>query len=71
MLIKDASEVPVGLRIVEQIYGLEKIQEARMDSGSVNWLATVVCVVLALISGFVWCRPKLFFSLSDCWELRS
>ena len=42
-----------------------------MDFGSVNWLAMVVCVVLALISGFVWYKPKIFFPLSDLWELRS
>ena len=32
-----------------------------MDLGSVNWLAVVVCVVLAMVSGFVWYHPKLFF----------
>jgi len=32
-----------------------------MDFGSVNWLAVVVCVVLAMISGLVWYHPKLFF----------
>ena len=52
--MNDATEFPVALRIVEQIFGLEKIQEARMDFGSVNWLGMVVCVVFALISGFVW-----------------
>ena len=68
--MNDATEVPVVLRIVEQIFGLEKIQEARMDFGSVNWLDLVVCVVLALISGFVWYHLKLFF-LSDRWVLHS
>ena len=63
MLIKDASEVPVVLRIVEQIFGLEKMQEARVESGSVNWLAVVVCVVLAMVSGFVWYHLKLSFPL--------
>lgn len=32
-----------------------------MDFGSINWLAVVVCVVLAMVSGFVWYHPKLFF----------
>jgi len=32
-----------------------------MDFSSVNWLAVLVCVVLAMISGFVWYHPKLFF----------
>ena len=32
-----------------------------MDLGSVNWLAVIVCVVLALISGFIWYHPKVFF----------
>jgi hypothetical protein len=32
-----------------------------MDLGSVNWLAIVVCVVVAMISGFVWYHPKVFF----------
>ena len=33
-----------------------------MDLGSVNWLAIVVCVVVAMISGFIWYHPKLFFN---------
>jgi len=32
-----------------------------MDLGSINWLAIVVCVVVAMISGFVWYHPKVFF----------
>ena len=32
-----------------------------MDLGSVNWLAIVVCVVVAMVSGFIWYHPKLFF----------
>lgn len=32
-----------------------------MDFGSVNWLAVIVCVVVAMISGFIWYHPKLFF----------
>ena len=61
MLMNDAIQFPFVLRIVEQIFGLYKIKEARMDLGSVNWLAVVVCVVLAMVSGFVWYHPKLFF----------
>ncbi|HET9588216.1 MAG TPA: DUF1761 domain-containing protein [Anaerolineales bacterium] len=33
-----------------------------MDFGSVNWLAVVVCVIVAMISGFIWYHPRLFFS---------
>jgi uncharacterized protein DUF1761 len=32
-----------------------------MDMGSINWLAVVACVVIAMISGFVWYHPKLFY----------
>jgi len=32
-----------------------------MDLGSVNWLAVIVCVVVALVSGFIWYHPKVFF----------
>ncbi len=32
-----------------------------MDLGSVNWLAVVVCVIVAMISGFVWYHPKVFY----------
>jgi len=32
-----------------------------MDFGSINWLAVIVCVVVAMISGFIWYHPKLFF----------
>ena len=32
-----------------------------MDFSSVNWLAVVVCVVVAMISGFVWYHPSVFF----------
>ena len=32
-----------------------------MDFGSINWLAVVVCVVVSMVSGFVWYHPKLFF----------
>jgi hypothetical protein len=31
------------------------------DFSAVNWLAVVVCVVVAMISGFIWYHPKLFF----------
>ena len=59
--MNDAAEFRVVLRILEQIFGLYEIKEARMDFGSINWLAVLVCVVLAMISGFVWYHPKLFF----------
>lgn len=32
-----------------------------MDLGSVNWLAVIVCVVVAMVSGFIWYHPKVFF----------
>ena len=32
-----------------------------MDFSSINWLAVIVCVVVAMISGFVWYHPKVFF----------
>ena len=32
-----------------------------MDFGSINWLAVIVCVIVALVSGFVWYHPKVFF----------
>ena len=32
-----------------------------MNLGSINWLAVVVCVVVAMISGFIWYHPKLFY----------
>jgi hypothetical protein len=32
-----------------------------MDMGSVNWLAVIVCVVVAMVSGFIWYHPAVFF----------
>jgi hypothetical protein len=32
-----------------------------MDLSSINWLAVIVCVILAMVSGFIWYHPKLFF----------
>jgi hypothetical protein len=32
-----------------------------MDFGSINWLAVVACVLAAMISGFIWYHPKVFF----------
>ena len=32
-----------------------------MDFGSINWLAVIVCVIVAMISGFAWYHPKVFF----------
>jgi len=36
-------------------------KEACMDLGSVNWLAVIVCVVVAMLSGFIWYHPKVFY----------
>ena len=33
-----------------------------MDLSTVNWLAVVVCVVVAMLSGFGWYHPKVFFT---------
>ena len=32
-----------------------------MDFSSVTWLGVIVCVVVAMISGFIWYHPKVFF----------
>ncbi len=32
-----------------------------MDFSSVNWLAVVVCVVVNMVSGFLWFSPRTFF----------
>ena len=32
-----------------------------MNMGSVNWLAVIVCVVVAMVSGFIWYHPAVFF----------
>ena len=32
-----------------------------MDMGNINWLAVVACVVVAMISGFIWYHPSVFF----------
>jgi Protein of unknown function (DUF1761) len=32
-----------------------------MDFSSINWLAVIVCVVVAMISGFIWYHPSVFF----------
>jgi hypothetical protein len=32
-----------------------------MNLGSINWLAIVVCVVVSMVSGFIWYHPKVFF----------
>ncbi len=32
-----------------------------MDFSSINWLAVVVCVVVSMVSGFIWYHPKVFF----------
>ena len=32
-----------------------------MGFSSVTWLGVIVCVVVAMISGFIWYHPKVFF----------
>lgn len=32
-----------------------------MDFSSVNWIAVVVCVVVSMVSGFIWYHPAVFF----------
>ena len=32
-----------------------------MNFSSINWLAVVVCVIVAMVSGFVWYHPSVFF----------
>ena len=32
-----------------------------MDFSAINWLAVIVCMVIAMVSGFVWYHPKLFY----------
>jgi hypothetical protein len=32
-----------------------------MDFSNVNWLAIIVCVIVAMISGFIWYHPSVFF----------
>ena len=32
-----------------------------MDLDSINWLAIIVCVIAAMVSGFIWYHPKVFF----------
>ncbi len=34
-----------------------------MDFNSINWLAVVVCVVVAMVVGFFWFGPKTFFPM--------
>ncbi|HEY6074956.1 MAG TPA: DUF1761 domain-containing protein [Anaerolineales bacterium] len=34
-----------------------------MDMSSVNWLAVIVCVIFAMLSGSVWYHPKTFFPI--------
>jgi hypothetical protein len=35
--------------------------EAEMDFSSVNWLAVVACIIVSMVSGFIWYHPKVFF----------
>ena len=32
-----------------------------MDLGSIKWLAIIACVVVSMVSGFIWYHPKVFF----------
>lgn len=32
-----------------------------MDFSNINWLAVIVCVVVAMVSGAVWYHPAVFF----------
>ena len=32
-----------------------------MDMSNVNWLAVIVCVIVAMVSGFIWYHPAVFF----------
>ena len=34
-----------------------------MDFSSINWLAVVVCVVVAMVVGFFWFGPKTFYPM--------
>ena len=31
------------------------------DLSTINWLAVIVCVVVSMVSGFIWYHPKMFF----------
>ena len=33
-----------------------------MDISSINWLAVLACVVVAMVSGALWYSPKVFFN---------
>ena len=35
--------------------------DVEMDFSSFNWLAVVVCVVVAMMSGFIWYHPAVFY----------
>lgn len=32
-----------------------------MDLSNINWLAVIACVVVAMVSGFIWYHPSVFF----------
>jgi len=32
-----------------------------MDMSNVNWLAVIVCVIVAMVSGFIWYHPAVFY----------
>jgi len=32
-----------------------------MDFSGINWFAVIVCVIVAMVSGFIWYHPAVFF----------
>lgn len=34
-----------------------------MDFISINWLAVLVCVVVSMVTGFIWYSPQVFFNI--------
>src|SRR5512143_3587933 len=50
-------------------------EEARMDLGSINWLAVVVSVIAAMVIGYIWYNPAVFYKpwlagIGKSWENR-
>jgi hypothetical protein len=48
---------------IASINFIRKELEAKMDFGSINWLAVIACVVVSMISGSLWYNPKTFFPM--------
>lgn len=42
-------------------FWVQNKSEAEMDFSSINWLATILCLVASMIIGSVWFNPKTFF----------